>query len=147
MAARLRLATPPPVWRGWSKGIPVGPCRWMHGVVNSTETAQTVGVIQIQALAEARKGFQEALDILACDGKYGNAGFLRSVKAPRCGIVTRLRCDRVLYHPPPPRQPGKRGHNKMHGERFAFKETETWDTPDDSSDLEGPYWGKVRLER
>lgn len=79
-----------------------------------------MGAIQIQPLAEARKGFLEALDIIACDGKYDNAGFLRSVQAPRCGIVTRLRYDRVLYHTPPPRVPKKRGRNKMHDDRFAF---------------------------
>ena len=115
--------------------------------VNSTETAQTLGAIQIQALAEARQGFLEALDIIACDGKYGNAGFLRLVKGLRTGIVTRLRCDRVLYHNPPPREPGKRGRNKMHGARFAFKEAETWGAPDECIELEDAYWGKVKLER
>ncbi|HVP21055.1 MAG TPA: transposase, partial [Anaerolineaceae bacterium] len=80
--------------------------------VKSTETAQTLGAVQIQALAEARQGFVEALDIAACDGKYGNAGFLRLVKGLlHTGVVTRLRCDRVLYHIPPPREPGKRGLN------------------------------------
>jgi len=115
--------------------------------VQSTETAQEVGAIQIQALAEARKGLLEALDIVACDGKYGNAGFLRSVQTPRCGIVTRLRCDRVLYHTPPPREPGKRGRNRMHGDRFAFKEAQTWGTPDERIELEDAYWGSVRIER
>ena len=77
--------------------------------VKSTETAQTVGANQIQTLAEARKDFQDVLDIIACDGKYGNSGFLRSVKGLRCGIVARLRCDRVLYREVPAREPGKRG--------------------------------------
>jgi hypothetical protein len=115
--------------------------------VKSTETAQTVGANQIQTLAEARKGFQDVLDIIACDGKYGNSGFLRSVKGLRCGIVARLRCDRVLYREAPAREPGKRGRIKLHGERFAFKEAETVSNPDECIELEHPYWGKVKLER
>jgi hypothetical protein len=114
--------------------------------VPSTQTAQEVGAEQIQALAQARAAFREALDIIAADGKYGNAGFLRSVKGLRCGILARLRCDRVLYGPPPPRT-GKQGRPRVHGARFAFKEPDTWGTPDEVVQLEDPYWGQVRLER
>jgi hypothetical protein len=114
--------------------------------VPSTQTAQEVGAEQIQALALARADFLEALDIVAADGKYGNAGFLRRVKGLRCGILARLRCDRVLYGPPPP-PTGKKGRPRVHGARFAFKEPETWSTPDEVMELEDPYWGQVRLER
>jgi hypothetical protein len=88
----------------------------------------------------------EALDIIAADGKYGNAGFLRRVKGLRCGILARLRCDRVLYGPPPP-PTGKQGRPRVHGARFAFKEPETWGIPDEMMELEDPNWGQVRLER
>jgi hypothetical protein len=115
--------------------------------VTSSETAQELGAKQIKTLAEARSVYLDAFDIVACDGKYGNAGFLRSVKGLECGIVARQRCDRVLYHPPLPREPGKRGRNRMHGQRFAFKEPETWGNPNESSELTDPYWGQVRLER
>ena len=114
--------------------------------VKSTETAQELGAEQIKALVEARETYMEALDIIACDGKYGNSGFLRLVKDLRCGIVARQRCDRVLYHPPSPREPGKRGRNRIHGKRFAFKEPETWGDPDEICELNDPYWGQVRLE-
>jgi len=56
--------------------------------VPSTQTAQEVGAEQIKDLAQARAAFLEALDIIAADGKYGNAGFLRSVKGLRCGILS-----------------------------------------------------------
>jgi len=115
--------------------------------VSSDQTAQEVGTDQIEDLSQARAAYPETLDIVACDGKYGNAGFLRSVKGKRCGIVARLRCDRVLYSPPPPRAPNKRGRNKVHGQRFAFKEPDTWGDPDEVSDLDDPYWGQVRLAR
>ncbi len=114
--------------------------------VPSTQTIQEVGAEQIQALAHARATFLEALDIVAADGQYGNAGFLRRVNGLRCGIVARLRCDRVLYGPPPA-STGKRGRPKKHGERFAFHEPDTWSQPDQVEQLEDPYWGQVRLER
>jgi hypothetical protein len=65
--------------------------------VSSAQSAVVVGAEQIGMLCKARSTFREALDIVACDGKYGQAGFLRSVRGLRCGIVARLRCDRVLY--------------------------------------------------
>jgi hypothetical protein len=114
--------------------------------VPSTQTAQEVGAEQIKALANARAACLEALDIIAADGKYGNAGFLRSVKGLRCGILARLRCDRVLCGPPPA-PTGKKGRPRVHGERFAFKEPESWSTPDEVIELEDPCWGQVRLER
>ena len=115
--------------------------------VPSTQTAQEVGAEQIQALAQARVELLGALDIIAADGKYGNAGFLRSVKGLRCGILARLRCDRVLYGPPPTPTPHQKGRHRVHGARFAFQEAETWGTPDEMIELEDPYWGRVRLER
>jgi hypothetical protein len=115
--------------------------------VPSTQTAQEVGAAQIKALAHARSACLEALDIVAVDGKYGNAPFLRSVKGLRSGIAARLRCDRVLYSPPPPHNPHQKGRPRVHGDRFAFKEPETWDTPAEVIELEDEHWGKVRLER
>ena len=114
--------------------------------VCSEQSVAVVGAEQIRALSEARSAFPEALDIVACDGKYGHAGFLRSVQGLRSGIVARLRCDRVLYQAPPP-PTGKRGRPKKHGSRFAFKEPDTWREPDEVIDLVDPYWGQVRLER
>jgi hypothetical protein len=122
--------------------LPVDPRR-----VASTQTAQEVGVEQIQALAEARSDYLQALDIVAADGKYGHCGFLRPLKGLRCGIVARLRCDRVLYGPPPLRIPHQKGRPRVHGARFAFKEPETWGTPGEVIELEDEHWGKVRLER
>jgi hypothetical protein len=68
------------------------------------------------------------------------------VKGLRCGVVDRLRCDRVLFGPPPP-PTDKRGRHRIHGTRFAFKEPQTWDPLAEVLELEDPYWGKIRLER
>ena len=115
--------------------------------ISSNESAQSVGVEQIMALNEARKDYPDVLDIVAGDGKYGNANFLRPLREQRCGIVVRLRRDRVLYRTPEKPKARKRGRPRVHGQRFAFKEPDTWDDPDEVISLEHSRWGQVRLER
>lgn len=114
--------------------------------VSSSQTAAQVGAEQIHRLANVRQGLATALDLVVCDGKYGNADFLRSVQGLCCGIIARLRRDRVLRREPPPPS-GKRGRPPKHGSRFAFQEPESWGVPEESLSLEDPYWGTVRLER
>jgi hypothetical protein len=115
--------------------------------IASHENAKSVGVEQIQALNEARRDSKGALDIVAGDGKYGNAGFLRPLQGQRCGLVVRLRKDRVLYRAPEEPEIRKRGRPKIHGKRFAFKKPETWGDPDAIMAFEHDHWGRVRLER
>ena len=115
--------------------------------IASTESAKSVGVEQVMALSEARKDYQDVLDIVAADGKYGNAGFLRPLQDQHCGLVVRLRKDRVLYRKPEKPITRKRGRPRVHGQRFAFKEPDTWSDPDEVIELEHVRWGQVRLER
>jgi len=91
------------------------------------QTAQDVGVAQIQSLAKARAECTQALDIVAADGKYGNGRFLSRVSGVRGGMVPRLRADRVLYRPAEP-TPGKRGRPSTDGERFVQRRTHLGDT-------------------
>lgn len=115
--------------------------------VPSNQTAQEMGAEQVRSLAQARCECEQALDLVVGDGKYGNAGFLRSVKGLRSGTVVRLRCDRVLYGPPPLPQAHRKGRHRVHGHRFAFKEPDTWGAPDEVLKWEDAYWGQVCLER
>jgi hypothetical protein len=115
--------------------------------IASTQDATAVGIAQIQALNAARQTFQNALDIVAADGKYGHAGFLRPLQGQRCGLVVRLRKDRVLYRRPAAPPVRRRGRPRVHGSRFACKEPHTWGPPDEVIDLEHARWGQVRLER
>jgi len=134
------LAWTPEVRSSWSLSIDVRR-------VASDQTAQELGAEQIKHLAKARQACSKALDIVAADAKYGNSGFLRSVRSERCGVVVRLRRDRVLYHAPGPHPKGQRGRPRVHGTRFAFKQSDTWGTPAETIQLEDPYWGQVKLER
>ena len=59
--------------------------------------------------------------------------------------MVRLRRDRVLYGAPGPY--GGMGRPRVHGDRFAFKEAQTWGEPDATVELEHDRWGWVRLRR
>ena len=115
-------------------------------VAAAGRTAQDVGVAQIQALAQARTGCSEALDLVSADGKYGNGRFLSRVSGLRVGVVTRLRSDRVFYRPGQS-TPAKHGRPSKYGERFAFKDEQTWGEPDEVQEFQDEHDGKVRLKR
>ena len=44
-------------------------------------------------------------------------------------ILGRLRCDRVLHFPVPPRQPGTSGRPPRHGREFFLADPKTWPQP------------------
>jgi hypothetical protein len=115
--------------------------------IPSQMTAVEMGVTQIKELSENRAGLQDVLDIVSADAKYGNVRFLRPLQGQICGIVVRLRKDRVLYLVPEQSRKRKRGRPRVHGERFAFKEPETWGTPNEIIEFEDPKMGLVKLER
>ena len=115
--------------------------------IPSSITAGEMGIAQIKELSENRTDLRDGLDIVAADGKYGNARFLRPLQAQNCGIVVRLRQDRVLYHAPEQLKKRKRGRPRVHGERFSFKELESWNTPDEVTSFEHAKMGRVKLER
>lgn len=45
-------------------------------------------------------------------------------------VLARMRSDRVLRMPAPPREPHTRGRPPRHGGKFVFGQPETWGTPD-----------------
>jgi hypothetical protein len=115
--------------------------------IPSQITAVEMGITQVKELSHNRAGLRDVLDIVAADGKYGNAKFLRPLQGLHCGIVVRMRRDRVMYRAPRPPKKRKRGRPRIHGKRFAFKEPETWDEPDEVVTLQHPRFGQVKLER
>ncbi len=115
--------------------------------IPSSMTAGEMGIAQVKELSENCADLQEVLDIVTADGKYGNAYFLHPLQAQNCGIVVRLRQDRVLYQIPEQPRKRMRGRLRVHGARFAFKEPETWGTPDEIMTFKHAKLGQVKLER
>ena len=115
--------------------------------IPSQMTVGEMGIAQIKELSDNRAHLSAVLDIVAADGKYGNAKFLRPLQGQNCGIVVRLRRDRVLYRAPQLPRKRKRGRPRVHGKRFAFKEPETWGAPDEVIRREHAKLGQVQLER
>lgn len=111
--------------------------------VKASDSAIDVGVAQVKQLCRYRPG--PGLTVIATDGAYGNHHFLGPLRAVNCAKVCRLRRDRVLYGAPGPY--AGRGRPRSHGDRFAFKEADTWGEPVEQIEFSHARWGQVRLRR
>jgi hypothetical protein len=109
------------------------------------QTAREVGLRQLAALVAHRAPTSSALWVVAADGHYGTAAFLRGVQSLPLAAVVRLRRDRVLYGSPLPYR--GRGRPAVHGPRLAFQDPASWPLPDQASCLVDPRWGRVELCR
>jgi len=114
--------------------------------VSSEQTDVEVGVEEVKLLCRRRsEAMKKDLHLIVADAKYGNHHFLGPLRQEPCGALVRMRRDRVLYGEPGPYR-GK-GRPRVHGDRFAFKEPDTWGEPDEIVGLEDGRWGTVRLRR
>lgn len=77
-------------------------------------------------------------------GNTGTASASRPLKRLSCGVLVRLRRDRVLYRAPGP-YPG-RGRPAQHGERFSVKVPITWGSPAHIFQCTDPVWGQVEIQ-
>lgn len=110
------------------------------------QTAIEVGAAQVKHLCQARPDpSQQGLDVIVTDGHYGNHRFFRLVSGLACAVLSRMRCDRVLYLAAGPYQGW--GRPAVHGAKFAFKAPETWPEPVEQIEFQHPRWGQVRLRR
>ena len=126
---------------GSSWALPVSITR-----ILSHETDIDVGIEQVHSFCRQRgDALTQVPHLVVADGKYGNHHFLGALCEEACDILVRLRRDRVLYGPPGSYQ--GRGRPRVHGQRFAFKDAETWGTPDAEKELDDDRWGRVRLRR
>lgn len=132
-----RLAWVPAAGRSWA--LPVHTAR-----ITVQQDAVQTGVAQVQWLCEQRAA-GAGVDVVVGDGRYGNHRFLEPLNQAACAVLVRLRCDRVLYGPPPPYK--GRGRPTVHGQPFAFKDPDTWPEPGATVELNTGHWGQVRLRR
>jgi hypothetical protein len=121
--------------------------------VSSDQTEVEAGVAQVRAFCEARgaEALTQRLHVIVADGRYGNHRFFGPLRDRACGLLARMRCDRVLYQLPQPRVHPGPGRPRKHGDRFAFKEPETWPEPDqhlrfsdeEEGEVEIRYWTQL----
>ena len=131
------LAWIPEVGKSWA--LPISTTR----ITPEMDTIAT-GIDQIRQLCQQRADL-DGMDVIVGDGGYGNHHFLGGLGDIDCAALVRLRCDRVLFGEPG--SYGGRGSPRVHGERFAFKEPDTWWPPSVTVTLETEDWGRVRLRR
>jgi hypothetical protein len=126
--------------RGQSWALPVDTQRLLPG-----QTHVDVAVQQIEDYVRRRQRLEltQGFDVFVGDGRYGNHRFLGPLRDLAGARVVRLRQDRVLYGPPP--SYAGRGRPRVHGQRFAFKEPETWPQPQQDLRFDDVRWGTVRV--
>ena len=106
---------------GQSWALPISTTR----IRPQTDTL-TTGIGQIKQLCQQRAD-QAGMDIIVGDGGYGNHHFLGGLVNVDCAVLVRLRGDRVLFGVPGAY--AGRGRPRVHGDRFAFKEPDSWWPP------------------
>lgn len=112
--------------------------------IASDQDALTVGIAQVQRLCRHRQQqLHTCLPIVVADAKYGTHHFLRPLRTLSCGVLVRMRRDRVLYLPPGPYR--GRGRPVQHGAPFRFKDPTNWETPDHCYSTNDLNWGQVEI--
>lgn len=96
--------------------------------IKSGETAVSVAVQQVESL---RPVLPEATALLA-DRWYVTGPFVQACHRLQMPALMRLKRNRKLYRPAPPRSAGKRGAPRKDGDLFQGSHPETWGEPDAS---------------
>ncbi len=99
--------------------------------------AQVAGQ-QVTAIAkDASLPWHGDLCVFALDSNYSVSPFLTAVERCESAVaVTRLRSNRVLYHPPPAREPGQRGRPRVYGTAFRLSKPASWGEPDETDTID-----------
>ena len=91
--------------------------------VERVSTKQSAGeVAGRQAQRLDASAAPEGRQAVVGDGGYSNKAFLRSFRGlTRTAALVRLRSNQTLYGAPPPKEPGKGGRPRKHGEKVWVK--------------------------
>jgi Transposase DDE domain len=131
-----------PVSVGWQFStvmlLPEEPSSWgailSQERIASQETAISVAVSQLEAL---RSALPASANLLA-DRWYATGPFVQACQRLQMPALMRLKRNRKLYRPVPPRLPGQRGARRLDGDLFQGSHPETWGPPDAS--FQGTDW-------
>jgi hypothetical protein len=97
-----------------------------------------------QMLKQVRRWLPERMLVLVVDGGFAAVALALAGQEQQVTLVTRLRLDAALYHPPAPPAPGKRGRKPTKGTRQ--RSLKVWaarsDTPWETVDVD--WYGGVR---
>jgi len=129
----LAMALPPRALGGAPWAVPLSARRvpWQY-------TAADVAAQQVVAImGDSSLPWHGQLSVFALDSNYCVSPFLGRVEQCEAAVaVTRLRSNRVLYHPPSPRAPHQRGRPRTYGAPFRLKDPTTWGAPDETDTIE-----------
>jgi hypothetical protein len=119
--------------------LQTGPSSWTQILdvtrlrAGDEETAVTAGQVRdvVQRLIKAGQWTQADPDVLIVfDAGYDVTRLAYLLGDLPVQLVGRLRSDRVLRLPKPPRAPGTNGRPRKHGTEFSLADQATWPTPE-----------------
>jgi len=111
---------------------PLDARRLQPGDDTATVTADQLRDV-VQRLIDAGHWWPGQPDIwIVADAGYDGPRLALLLQDLPVKVVVRMRSDRVLRRPAPPREPGTMGRTKRHGSEFIFGDPASWGTPDTS---------------
>ncbi|MFC8015763.1 transposase, partial [Streptomyces cinereoruber] len=109
---------------------PLDALRLVPGDDTATATARQLRDL-VERLITAGQWKSGDLDILIiADAGYDAPRLAFLLKDLPVQVLARMRSDRVLRRPAPPREPHTKGRPPRHGGEFVFGQPDTWGTPD-----------------
>ena len=126
------------VWTPENKGSWALPL--LHERISSQETP-------FEKASQQLREVQNQLRLRAIslwDAEYGCAPFLLATADIPTDKIIRLRPNLNLAGPPGPYK--GRGRHPLHGDKFKFKDAETWKKPESSFEMQDPDLGKVQVK-
>lgn len=125
-----------PVSVGWQFStvmlLPEAPSSWgailAQRRIASSETAVEVAIEQLELLVSLLPAGTRVL----ADRWYVTGPFVQALSRLQFGALMRLKRNRKLYRPAPPRLPGKRGTPRKDGDLFQGSRPQSWGEPDET---------------
>jgi hypothetical protein len=95
---------------------------------------------------QVRRWLPERRLVLGVDGGFAAVSLALACVKSRVAMVSRLRWDAALYHPPEPRPPGQRGRKPAKGRRQ--RRLQAWASRSDTpwEDVEVAWYGGQRKQ-